>query len=96
MSKAWEIENFLAERDNQLTINGVSAVKLAGEYGTPLFVFSESRIRHNIRRLQKAQDVISCPLKVCYAAKAMSTMAILRAVKDADIILESIREFPFA
>jgi D-ornithine/D-lysine decarboxylase len=88
MSKAWEIENFLSEQDNQIFINGVSAVEIAKEYGTPLFVFSESRIRHNIARLQKAEKFIDCPLKVCYAAKANSNMAILRVVKDADCDLE--------
>ena len=88
MTQAWEIENFLEVRNNQLNIDGVSAVELAREYGTPLFVFSESRIRHNIARLQKTEDAIGCPLKICYAAKANSTMAILRAVKDAGIDIE--------
>lgn len=88
MAKAWEIENFLSERDNQLYIDGSSAVELAEKYGTPLFVFSESRIRRNIARLQQAESVIDANLKVCYAAKANSTMAILRTVKEADCDLE--------
>ncbi|HVE56910.1 MAG TPA: diaminopimelate decarboxylase [Pyrinomonadaceae bacterium] len=88
MSKAWEIENFLSEKDNQLFINGVSAVELAKEYGTPLFVFSEARIKHNIARLQKAENFIDCQLKVCYAAKANSNMAILRTVKESNCDLE--------
>ena len=88
MTQNWEIENFLDVRENQLHIDGVSAVELAGEYGTPLFVFSESRIRHNIARLKKAEAAIGCPLMVCYAAKANSTMAILRVVKDAGIDIE--------
>lgn len=88
MSKAWEIENFLSEKDNQLFINGVSAVELAEKYGTPLFVFSESRIKQNIARLQKAEKFIDCRLKVCYAAKANSNMAILRVVKEANCDLE--------
>ncbi len=88
MSKAWEIENFLSERDNQLLIDGVSALELANNYGTPTFVFSETRIRNNIERLKRAEKFIDCPLKVCYAAKANSNMAILRAVKEADCDLE--------
>ena len=88
MTQAWEIEDFLSVRDNQLHIDGVSAVELAREHGTPLFVFSEARIRHNIARLKKAESAIGCPLKICYAAKAMSTMAILRTVKDAGIDIE--------
>ena len=88
MPNAWEIENFLSEQNNQLFINEVSAVELAEKYGTPLFVFSEGRIRHNIERLKKAETAIDCPLKICYAAKANSTMAILRVVKDAGSDLE--------
>ena len=88
MIQPWEIENFLEVRDGRLHVDGVNAVELAREYGTPLFVFSESRIRHNIDRLKKVADVIDCPLKVCYAAKAMSTMGILKAVKDAGCDIE--------
>src|SRR5687767_12351458 len=88
MTQPWEISSFLEVRDNKLHIDGVDAVDLAREYGTPLFVYSESRIRHNIERLRKSASVIDCPLKVCYAAKAMSTLGILRAVKDSGIDLE--------
>ncbi len=84
----WQIENFLDVRENRLHIDGVDASELAREYGTPLFVFSESRIRHNIERLKKAADAIDCPLKLCYAAKAMSTMGILKAVRDAGCDIE--------
>lgn len=88
MSKPWEIENFLETRNGQLHVDGVNVVELAREHGTPLFVYSESRIRHNIERLRKSASVIECPLKLCYAAKAMSTMGILRAVKDAGCDIE--------
>ena len=88
MQSAWTIENFLEEKNNQLYINNVSAIELANEFGTPLFVFSESRIKHNIERLKRAEEFIDCKLKVCYAAKANSNMAILRTVKDANCDLE--------
>ena len=39
-SMTWETAN-LGSRDNRLHIDGVDAVELAREYGTPLFVFSE-------------------------------------------------------
>jgi diaminopimelate decarboxylase len=78
----------LETKNNQLHIDGVPAIELAREFDTPLFVFSESRIKHNINRLKRAEDVIGCRLKVCYAAKANSNMAILRSVKDAGSDLE--------
>ncbi|HEY2866348.1 MAG TPA: diaminopimelate decarboxylase [Pyrinomonadaceae bacterium] len=88
MTQTWEIENYLEVRNDQLYVDGVSAVELARGHGTPLFVYSERRIRRNIDRLKKSGDVIDCPLKLCYAAKAMSTMGILRAVQDADCDIE--------
>lgn len=88
MNKAWEIENYLTVKNGRLHIDGHDAVELARQYGTPLFVYSEPRIRHNIERLKLVSDHIGCPLKLCYAAKAMSTMGVLRAVRDADCDLE--------
>ena len=88
MTQAWEIQNFLEVQNDHLHIDGVDAVELAREHGTPLFVYSESRICHNIDRLRKSASVIDCPLKICYAAKAMSTLGILRAVKDSGIDIE--------
>src|SRR5215203_5567867 len=84
----WQIKNFLDVRDDKLHIDGVDAIELAREHGSPLFVYSESRIRHNIERLRESANVIDCPLKICYAAKAMSTLGILKAVKDAGIDIE--------
>lgn len=88
MPRSWEIENFLEAKNSRLHIDGGDCVELAREHGTPLFVYSEPRIRHNIERLKKAGEHIGCPLKLCYAAKAMSTMGILRAVKDAGCDIE--------
>jgi diaminopimelate decarboxylase len=85
---SWQIENFLEVSNNRLHVDGVDAVELAREHGTPLFVYSESRIRRNIRRLQESASVIDCPLKICYAAKAMSTLGVLRAVRDSGIDVE--------
>ncbi|MBC7796540.1 MAG: diaminopimelate decarboxylase [Pyrinomonadaceae bacterium] len=85
---SWTIENFLEVNDNGLRIDGVSAIELTENYETPLFVFSEARIRHNIERLKRAETAMNQSLKVCYAAKANSNMAILRAVKDAGSDLE--------
>ncbi len=84
----WEIENFLEVKNKQLHIDGVSTIDLAREFATPLFVFSEQRIKQNIERLKKAETVIGCRLKICYAAKANSNMAILRTVREAGSDLE--------
>ncbi|MDQ6786889.1 MAG: diaminopimelate decarboxylase [Acidobacteriota bacterium] len=88
MKMDWEIEGFLEVQNNRLYIENVSAVELAKRFGTPVFIFSESRIKHNIARLKRAENFTPDKLKVCYAAKANSTMAILRTVLEAGADLE--------
>ena len=84
----WEIEGFLEIEKGALLIDGAAAIELAECFGTPLFVFSENRIKHNIERLQLAGKHVKGALKICYAAKANSTMAILRVVREAGADLE--------
>src|SRR6266404_4361899 len=85
---AWSIPGFLDIKENHLTIDGVDAIQLAADYESPLFVFSESRIRYNIDRLKKAASTVERPIKFCYASKANSNMAVLKVVRDAGIDLE--------
>src|SRR3712207_1551539 len=86
--KDWAIDGFLEVKNNRLYVDGVSSVELAEKHATPLFVFSESRIKQNVRRLRRVEDFIDCKLKVCYAAKANSVMGILRVARDSGCDLE--------
>ncbi|HSE34459.1 MAG TPA: diaminopimelate decarboxylase [Pyrinomonadaceae bacterium] len=88
LSPAWTIPGFLEVRNQHLSINGVDAVELVKQYGSPLFIFSEPRIRHNIARLQKAAAAVDRPIKFCYASKANSNMAILKTVLESGIDVE--------
>src|SRR5215210_6412203 len=86
---AWTIPGFLEARENNhLFISGVDATALTHKYGSPLFVFSEPRIRANIARLQAAAKSVDRPIKFCYASKANSNMSVLGAVRDAGIDIE--------
>ena len=85
---AWSIPGYLEVREGHLAINGVDAIDLVREFKSPLFVFSESRIRDNITRLKRAAEVVDRPIKFCYASKANSNMAILQAVLNAGIDCE--------
>lgn len=83
MPRDWEIEDLITEKDNTLFFDGVSMPKLADEFGSPLFVISERRIAANIRRIKEPSRETSPRLKVCYASKANSTLAVLRTVRKA-------------
>lgn len=85
---AWTIPGYLEARDNHLSINGADALALVSEFGSPLFVFSEPRIRANIDRLKLGAKAVDRPIKFCYASKANSNMAILKTVLESGIDVE--------
>src|SRR5215831_13697025 len=87
-SPAWTIPGFLEVSEGHLNISGIDAVELVKEHNSPLFVFSEARIRANIARLKRATEVVDRPIKFCYASKANSNMAILKCVLEAGIDVE--------
>lgn len=55
--------------------------KIAGEYGTPIFVISEKRIIDNYRRIHSAFSK-RLTVKVQYAAKANTSLAVLKTLKS--------------
>lgn len=85
---AWTIPGYLEARDGRLFINGADSTALAREHDTPLFVFSEPRIRANIERLTQAAARVEHPVRFFYASKANSNMAVLNAVRETGIDAE--------
>lgn len=85
---AWTIPDYLEVRDAHLAINGVDALTLISEYESPLFVFSESRIKFNINRLTSAAKSVKHPIRFFYASKANSNMAVLKSVLTSGIDVE--------
>ncbi len=85
---AWTIQDYLEANDGHLSVNGVDALSLVGQYATPLYVFSEPRIRANVARLKDAAQSVGHRVKFCYASKANSNVSVLRAVRDAGIDVE--------
>ena len=83
LPRTWHVPGYLETRDGHLTVDGVDAVLLAEQHGTPLYVFSEKRIADNIRDLRSAVESVHPRVKICYASKANSNMAVLSAVRRA-------------
>jgi diaminopimelate decarboxylase len=78
----------LGSHDGHLTICGIDAVDLINQHGSPLYVFLEDVISHNIRELRKALESVYPRIKICYASKANSNMAVLEAVRLAGSDIE--------
>jgi len=81
---AWTIPGYLETRDNHLHIDGVDAVRLADEYDTPLYVFSEPRIRHNIERLKRAAKRPPLVLSSASGQGVQEALRALLSVVDAE------------
>jgi diaminopimelate decarboxylase len=79
----WRVPGYLDTQAGHLTVDSVDTARLADQYGTPLYVFSEKRITDNIRNLRRAVESVHARAKICYASKANSNMAVLDAVRRA-------------
>ncbi len=88
LTAAARLPKFLGAQSGHLTVDGVDVVQLVREYQSPLFVFSERRIMENTRVLRRALESAHPRIKLCYASKANSNMAVLAAVRRADGDLE--------
>jgi diaminopimelate decarboxylase len=82
-SQTWIVPGFLASRGGRLAIDGVDAVSLVQAHGSPLYVFSEKRLAGNTRELRRAVESVFPRIKLCYASKANSNMAVLDVVRRA-------------
>jgi diaminopimelate decarboxylase len=70
----YEIPGHLEVKHGHLHIGGVDTVALAQEYGTPLYVTSEDRLRDNYRRFAAAFP----ESKIYFAAKSNNSLVVQR------------------
>ncbi len=68
-------------RNGQLFCEDVSVADLAGEFGTPLWVYSAGRILHELGAIRDAFAAVD-PV-ICYSVKANSNLSILGLLAEA-------------
>jgi diaminopimelate decarboxylase len=68
-------------RKGELYCEGVAVRRLVKEFGTPLYVYSESHITGQFTDLNRALGTLDH--LICYAVKANSNLAVLRALAQA-------------
>jgi diaminopimelate decarboxylase len=76
------IKSPLEKVNGELYLDGVSTLKLAEKYGTPLYVMSERKIRENYRRFKSAFSKKYNKTRVFYSAKANTNLSILKILKS--------------
>ncbi|TDA32792.1 MAG: diaminopimelate decarboxylase [Hadesarchaea archaeon] len=71
--------HFRVNSYGHLVCGGIDTVELCEEFGTPLYVMDEERIRDNYRRFLKAFSKRR-KVRLCYALKANSNSAVVRVL----------------
>lgn len=82
MTHFWHSISQLQNINGNLSIDGCSADTLIEQYGSPLYVYSENRIRENFRRLQQTFRKYYSNYHVFYAVKANNNPAVVKILAD--------------
>jgi diaminopimelate decarboxylase len=85
---AWAVPGFLENRAGRLWMAGQDMARLAEERGTPLYVYSAARIAERAAGLKAALDAIDPRTRICFAAKALSAIKVLRLIREAGLSVE--------
>jgi diaminopimelate decarboxylase len=67
--------------DNEYRIQNLPVLDICHEFDTPLYVYDADRIVEQLNKLQKAFEGV--PLKIKYAAKALTNISVLKVLKNA-------------
>ncbi len=73
-----------------LDIGGADAVDIADEYGTPVFVIDENRIRDNYNRFYDAFSKYYPNFQVFYACKANTNLAVMKILEQEGCCIDAV------
>jgi diaminopimelate decarboxylase len=71
-----------------LEVAGCDVVQLAGEYGTPLFIYDEEQIRESCREYRRAFSSLTDNFDIVYASKAFSCIALCQLIGQEELSLD--------
>ena len=81
--------------DGRLRFAGHDLACLAEEYGTPLFVFSEDKLRRNFGEIRSAMAAHFRRFGICFAYKANSLLAVLDVMRSEGAYADVVSEMEF-
>lgn len=84
----WKREQHLYSTENELVIDAVNACELVEKYGSPLYVYSEKKLRQNASDILSNFRRVHSNTRVCFASKACANIAVLQALRDAGLSVE--------
>ncbi|MEI2358275.1 diaminopimelate decarboxylase [Mesobacillus zeae] len=71
-----------------LEIGSVDTIKLAEEFGTPLYVYDVALIRERARSFKETFETLGVNAQVAYASKAFSTVAMVQLAAEEGLSLD--------
>ncbi|MFD1018552.1 diaminopimelate decarboxylase [Thalassobacillus hwangdonensis] len=86
------MNNTIVNEEGHLVFGGVDTVRLAEQYGTPLFVYDVARIRKNARAFVRTFKDRGMKAQVAYASKAFSSIAMLEVAKQEELSLDVVSQ----
>ena len=87
-AEAEQIPHGFAAAGGHLAMDGQDLVALARAHGTPLFVFSEARLRRDAADFLAAARQAHPKSTVCYASKACSNLHVLEIIRAEGLSIE--------
>ena len=83
-SERRQINQFLSIRQDRLFLENCDLTEIAKQFGTPLFVISESHLRSNLRRYKNAFTKYwhEGPVRIMPSLKASPLLAIRKVLSD--------------
>jgi len=85
MNKFFRNRDFLSSRNSKVFVEKIGIETLAKKFGTPLYVYSENRIRKNARRIKSALAKFIPNSQLYYAIKANNNLSILSILRDENL-----------
>ena len=92
MNKIFRNRDFLSERRGKIFVEKISAESLARKFGTPIYIYSENRVRENARRVKSAlaKFIPHLPtgqagFELFYAVKANNNLSVLSILRDENL-----------
>jgi len=82
--------NLKINEKGHMDIGGADTVELAKEYGTPLYVIDEERIRNNYKRVYNAFSKYYKDFKILYACKANTNLSVMRILEEEGSCIDAV------
>ena len=84
----WQRGDFLKAEQQQLLIDGLRAEELVEQFGSPLYVYSQTKLQQNAADMLSAFQHVHHNTRICFASKACANIAVLNVLREVGLSIE--------